>query len=97
MNTPLTRSASDKFIGGVCGGIARSLGIESSIVRIIAVLLAVFTQIGWVAYLVLWAVLPLEKGGPTGIDEAKAMFSGGSTTAPPPPADPTMPNSDDLR
>ncbi len=98
MNTPLTRSASDKFIGGVCGGIARSLGIESSIVRIIAVLLAVFTQIGWVAYLVLWAVLPLEKGGPTGIDEAKAMFSGGSTTPPPPPpADPTMPNSDDLR
>lgn len=95
MNTPLTRSSTDKFIGGVCGGIARSLGVEASIVRIVTVLLAVFTQIGWVAYLVLWAVLPLEKGGPTGIDEAKQMFSSGNST--PPPADPTMPNNDDLR
>ncbi len=98
MNTPLTRSATDKFLGGVCGGIARSIGMESSIVRIIAVLLAVFTQVGWIAYLVLWAVLPLEKGGPTGIDEARRMFSSGGTTPPAPPADdPTMPNRDDLR
>lgn len=96
MNTPLTRSASDKFVGGVCGGLARSLGVEASIVRIVTVLLAVFTQVGWIAYLVLWAVLPLEKGGPTGIDEAKQMFSG-TSTPPPPPADPTMPNQDDLR
>lgn len=92
MNTPLTRSRTDKFIGGVCGGLAKSLGMEASIVRIIVVLLAVFTQIGWIAYLVLWAVLPQEGGGPTGIDEAKRMF-----TANNPPSDPNMPNSDDLR
>jgi phage shock protein PspC (stress-responsive transcriptional regulator) len=95
MNTPLTRSSSDKFIGGVCGGLARSLGIDSGIVRIITVLLAVFTQVGWIAYLVLWAVLPLEAGGPTGIDEAKKLFNNnGSTT--PPRADDTY-NGDDLR
>ena len=77
MNTPLTRSRSDKFLGGVC-----------------AVLLAVFTQIGWIAYLVLWAVLPVEGGGPTGIDEAKRMFTSNN---PNPPADPNIPNGDDLR
>jgi len=75
MKQPLTRSRSDKFIGGVCGGLARSLGIDAGIVRVAAVLLALFTQIGWVAYLVLWAVLPLEEGGPTGIDEAKSLFN----------------------
>ena len=93
MNTPLTRSRSDKFLGGVCGGIAKSLGMESSIVRIIAVLLAVFTQIGWIAYLVLWAVLPVEGGGPTGIDEAKKLFTPNSSQ----PRDSDIPNGDDLR
>lgn len=90
MNTPLVRSASDKFIGGVCGGLARSLGLDSGIVRVITVLLAIFTQVGWVAYLVLWAVLPLEQGGPTGVDEAKKLFNNnGSSSAPH--------NGDDLR
>ncbi|MBK9696145.1 MAG: PspC domain-containing protein [Propionibacteriaceae bacterium] len=88
MNAPLTRSTSDKFIGGVCGGLARSLGMDSGIVRILVVLIALFTQIGWVAYLVMWAVLPLEPGGPTGVDEAKKFFGGGSGK---------VPNSDDLR
>ncbi len=88
MNTPLTRSASDKFIGGVCGGLARSLGMDSGLVRIIVVLIALFTQIGWAAYLVMWAVLPLEPGGPTGIDEAKKLFTSGSGK---------IHNSDDLR
>lgn len=92
MNTPLTRSRTDKFVGGVCGGLAKSLGMDASIVRIIVVLLAIFTQVGWIAYLVLWAVLPLEGGGPTGIDEAKRMFTSNNT-----PRDPDMPNGDDLR
>ena len=43
MNAPLTRSTSDKFIGGVCGGLARSLGMDSGIVRILVVLIALFT------------------------------------------------------
>lgn len=94
MKTPLTRSRTDKFIGGVCGGLARSLGMDASIVRIIVVLLAIFTQIGWVAYLVLWAVLPVEDGGPTGFEEVKSMFTSNNST---PPSDPNIPNGDDLR
>jgi len=96
MNTPLTRSSTDKFLGGVCGGLARSLGIDPGIVRIALVLLVIFTKVGWIAYLVAWALLPLEKGGPTGIDEAKTFFnkSCGKSTATP---DADVYNGNDLR
>jgi len=75
MNQPLTRSASDKFIGGVCGGIARSFGIDASIVRIVTVLLAIFVQFGWIAYIVLWLVLPLEQNGPRGFQSLRDAFT----------------------
>ncbi|HRA75445.1 MAG TPA: PspC domain-containing protein [Propionicimonas sp.] len=92
MQQPLTRSRSDKFIAGVCGGLARSLGLDSGLVRIITVVLALFTGAGVVAYLVAWAVLPLEAGGPTGIDEIKKLFGSGNR-----PTGTGMPNGDDLR
>ena len=54
-------SEKDKKIGGVCGGIAESLGIDSSIVRIIAVLLLiVLHMVVLIAYIILWMVLPKE-------------------------------------
>jgi phage shock protein C len=84
MNQPLTRSASDKMIAGVCGGIARSFGIDASIVRILAVVLSLFFGVVLVIYLALWLVLPLEQGGPTGFDDLKKMFSGSNNTTPPP-------------
>ncbi len=78
MSKKLTRSTTDKFLGGVCGGLASYLGIDSGIVRLVTVLAAVFTQVGWIAYLALWALLPTDQGGPTGFDEAKNMFSNNS-------------------
>lgn len=54
-------SEKDKKIGGVCGGIAESLGMDSSIVRIIAViLLIVLHMVAMFAYIILWMVLPKE-------------------------------------
>lgn len=78
MKQPLTRSASDKFIAGVCGGVARSLGVDSGLVRIIAVVLAFFWGLIVPIYLALWLVLPLEDGGTTGFDDLKKMFGGNS-------------------
>ncbi len=83
MKQPLTRSATDKFLAGVCGGVARSLGVDSGLVRIITVVLSFFFGVVAVLYIALWLVLPLEEGGPTGFDELKAMFRGNST----PPSD----------
>ena len=52
-----SRSSSDRLIGGVAGGVAAELGIDSVIVRIAFGVMAV-TGIGIPVYLVAWLVLP---------------------------------------
>jgi phage shock protein PspC (stress-responsive transcriptional regulator) len=77
MKEQLTRSGSDKMIAGVCGGVARSFGIDASIVRIIwAVLSLFFTGLPVVLYAVLWLVLPVDgNSNSTGFDDLKNAFS----------------------
>lgn len=56
----LTRS-SDKMIAGVCGGIADYFDLDPTLVRVGYILLTVFTLFsGFIAYLVLWIVMPVE-------------------------------------
>ena len=59
MNNQLMRSAGDRMIGGVCGGLARYFGIDSAIVRLIFVI-AVLSGISPLVYVVLWIVMPEE-------------------------------------
>lgn len=59
----LRRSTSDKMIGGVCAGIAETIGVDALIVRIGFVLLALFGFSGGLIYLVLWALVPRAEGG----------------------------------
>ncbi len=54
----LTRSASDKMIGGVCGGLAEYFGIDSTLVRVITAFLVFFLGLGPLLYIVLWIVMP---------------------------------------
>jgi phage shock protein PspC (stress-responsive transcriptional regulator) len=54
----LYRSENDKMLGGVCGGIAAYLRIDSSIVRILFALLTLGLGTGVLVYIVLWLVLP---------------------------------------
>lgn len=61
MQNRICLSTTDKKIGGVCGGIAQFFGFESSLVRIIFVLLVLLLKIyPIIIYLVLWAILPTE-------------------------------------
>ncbi len=55
----LVRCTNDKVLGGVCAGIGRQLNMDTSTVRLLAVLIFFLTgsTIG-LAYLILWAVLP---------------------------------------
>ncbi len=55
----LTRSATDKKLGGVCAGFAEYLDTDPTLVRVITLLLGIFTGVGIIAYLVAWIVLPL--------------------------------------
>ena len=54
----LTRS-SNQVIAGVCGGLAEYFGWEPTMVRIIYVLLTIFTAFsGVLVYVVMWIVMP---------------------------------------
>jgi phage shock protein C len=56
----LMRSSVDKKIGGVCGGFAEYLEVDSTLVRLVW-LVAIFVPVplGLVAYLIAWIVMPL--------------------------------------
>lgn len=55
----LYRSRDDKMIAGVCGGIAEYFGIDPVIVRVILVVITLMGGAGVLAYLIMWAVVPL--------------------------------------
>ncbi len=80
-NKSLTRSSTDRFVAGVCGGIASYFNIDANLVRIATVLLMLFAQVGWILYLLLWLILPTDDGGPTGFNRIKSQFgSSGSNS-----------------
>ncbi len=57
----LTRSRDDQMIAGVCGGIARYVGMDPTLVRVLAVIAAIFAFPGaLIGYLVAWAIMPQE-------------------------------------
>lgn len=56
----LRRSASDRWLGGVCGGLARALGMESWVCRLILAVLTLFGGFGLLIYLLLWIFVPSE-------------------------------------
>ena len=58
----LYRSARDRKIAGVCGGIAEHLDVDPTIVRLIAVVFALATVVApfLIGYLIAWWVIPLE-------------------------------------
>jgi len=61
VENPLTRSRSDRMLLGVCGGIARWLGWDPTLVRVGFVLLSICSAAfpGIVVYLVLGIVMPV--------------------------------------
>ena len=57
----LSRPRDDRKIAGVCAGIARYLGIDVTLVRIIMLVLAICPPgTGLIIYLVCWIVMPQE-------------------------------------
>src|SRR5687767_846132 len=54
-----TRSSSDRWIGGVAGGLARYFNIDVRLMRIITFVLCL-TGAGLLAYILLWIFAPLE-------------------------------------
>ena len=57
----LTRSTADRRIAGVCGGLAKYLSVDPTVLRIIFLITAIFGGIGLWAYLIIWLVAPEDN------------------------------------
>lgn len=59
----LTRSKDDRMVAGVCGGLARWLGWDSTAVRILYVLISIFSAgfPGTIVYVILALVMPADE------------------------------------
>ena len=56
----LRRSRTDRWLGGVCGGLAKVSGMESWIWRLVFALFVVTFGFGVVVYLLMWIFVPEE-------------------------------------
>ncbi|MCI5664424.1 MAG: PspC domain-containing protein [Mediterranea sp.] len=63
MEKKLTRSVSDKMLGGVCGGLAEYLGLDSTMVRLGYAFLSLFTAAfpGIMLYIVACIIIPKKS------------------------------------
>src|SRR4051794_17936344 len=61
----LRRSRNDRVVAGVCGGVARGLGIDPLLLRVITVVLTLFGGAGVVLYALGWLLLPVDDGEPS--------------------------------
>jgi phage shock protein C len=54
----------DKKVAGVCSGFARYFDCDVTLMRVIFLILAFGTGIGFVGYIVAWIVMPKEYAPP---------------------------------
>ncbi|MHA2788699.1 PspC domain-containing protein [Corynebacterium sp. S7] len=61
-NSPLSRklyrSRNDRYIAGVCGGIAETYGINATLVRLLFVIVTLAGFAGVLLYIVAWILMP---------------------------------------
>lgn len=60
---PLRRSRSNRMIAGVVAGLARYLGMDVSLARVLYVLISIFSAAfpGILVYVIFWLVVPQEE------------------------------------
>ena len=76
----LYRSKRDMMVAGVCGGVAEYFDVDSSMVRLLWVLLIIFGGSGLLLYIIGWVIIPeREEAVEVSSDEAS---SGGNDLMP---------------
>jgi len=60
-NKKLFRDGDDKFLGGVCSGLAHYIGMEAIWMRIIWLVLAFGFGVGFLVYFLLWILIPVAE------------------------------------
>ncbi|MDA0179555.1 PspC domain-containing protein [Solirubrobacter phytolaccae] len=60
-NKPLTRSSTDKKVGGVCAGLADYFGVDTTVTRVGFILTTLFTGgAAALAYVAMMVVMPTD-------------------------------------
>lgn len=57
----LTRSITDRRIAGVCGGLAKYLNIDPTVVRICFLIALLCGSLGFWAYIIIWIAAPEDN------------------------------------
>ena len=73
----LSRSRTDRLLGGVCGGLGRAIGIDPLVVRVALVALTVAGGTGALIYVLAWLLLP-EDGADRSLARAAVTDRGTS-------------------
>ena len=60
MQKKLYRSTTDKKLAGVCGGIAKYLNMDPTVIRILWAIISLFAFVGVAAYIVCAFIMPEE-------------------------------------
>jgi phage shock protein C len=68
----LTRSTTDKKIGGVAGGVAAFFGVDPVLVRVGFAVSTLFSGAGLVAYILMLALVPTDDAAPAAAQPAAA-------------------------
>ena len=61
----LVRPRDNRWIAGVCSGLARRFGMSPNVMRLIFVLSCLLPGPQFVAYIVLWVLMPDESKAPS--------------------------------
>ena len=61
MEKKLYRSCDDRVIGGVCGGLAKFLGLDPTVVRVIMALAIIVGAMSLLVYLIMWVIIPEKQ------------------------------------
>ncbi len=84
----LYRSRKDKMIGGVAGGLAEYFDIDPTLVRILFVVTLFIGGGGFLAYIILWIVVPEEPYVIITPNTSSTQTEAGETANPIPPQQP---------
>ena len=85
------RSRSNRFIGGVCGGVANYLNMDATLVRILTVVVTLFTGVPVVLYVVALFLMPEED-----VETRGAVYPPAPGTGYPPAPGTAQPPAEDV-
>ncbi|MCR5445208.1 MAG: PspC domain-containing protein [Bacteroidales bacterium] len=57
----LMRSTTDRRIAGVCGGLAKYLNVDPTVIRIVFLIALICGSLGFWAYLIIWIAAPEDN------------------------------------